>query len=240
MNKIAIVTCLHKRPALTRIILAYYKRLQARIPGLILVACGSSPEDEEIARENGWEYCHAENIPLSFKHTDLFLFARMFCPDGCILIGSDDLLSEALIRWYMANAKPEQIQLWGLSDIYFYQAKTARTIHHLGFLAKNVGFTIGCGRLFSKGLLDRIDWKPWGPPYRLNRGLDLTCSRYLRDKGLSEVKHYMKDIGIMVDIKTEQNLTNMDTFNFNFNEVSQSVLFPTFEREINEIKAVIQ
>jgi|SRR3990172_8725776 len=231
--KILIVTAVHERPELTKIILPYYRNLNLK-----RLAVGSEGEtSKQLVESCGWDYFEYPNTPLSYKFAALFQKAQEYTPDAVLLIGSDDLLSTSLIDFYQKNCTPEDEHLTGLKDLYFYSAKTKKAIRHLGFIGSKSPFTIGCGRLFSRKLLDKIYWKPWGDE-RTNRGLDITCSRRLALQGIKERQLLMKDCGIAVDIKTDVGLTKMETFDFNFVPAYPIIFDQEFPRQMEQIKSL--
>jgi hypothetical protein len=228
--KIVLVTCIYQRPELTKIILSYYRNFNLK-----LLAAGSEGEQsKQLAESCGWDYIETPNAPLTYKHTALFQAARERNPDAVLLIGSDDLLSTNLINYYQKNYSAEADYLLGLKDLYFYSAKTKKAIHHLGFIGNKIDFTIGCGRIFSRKLLDKIDWKPWGDE-KTNRGLDIICSRRLAFQGIKERQITMQESGIAVDIKTNVGLTKMETFNFNFKPIYPIIFDFDFAEEMQKI-----
>lgn len=233
--KIAIVTTLHGRPNLTRIVLDYYRRMAAHDKNMVLVAVGSSQEDGDLAREARWNYGACANSPLSQKHNFLFRSARQHNPDAIVLIGSDDLIHPNLIKYYRERLTPASEFLLGLQDLWFFSCKTGKMIRHKGFIGRNAPLPIGCGRIFTRALLNRLDWQPWGVEI-LNRGLDLTCSRILNSKGIPQRIVTMAKSGYAVDIKTDVNLTSMETFNFNCEPANSLHLDRLFPRPMKLIR----
>lgn len=231
MMKILLVTALYQRHDLSKIILPYYNKFDIQ-----KLAVGSEGEvSRQVAYSSGWDYVEHVNSPLTRKFTHLFQTAREYKPDAVLLMGSDDLISERLIRYYQDNYSADAKYLMGLKDLYFYHARTKKTIQHQGFIGSKSPFTIGCGRIFSRALLDMIDWKPWGEQVT-ERGLDITCSRIFERMGVKEKQLTMEEAGIAVDIKTDVGLTKMETFNFNFKPVSPEIIEKEFPEQMEKIK----
>lgn len=229
--KILLVTALYQRHDLSKIILPYYNKFDIQ-----KLAVGSEGNvSREVAESSGWNYFESLNSPLTFKFTSLFQKAREYAPDAVLLMGSDDLISERLIRYYQDNYSAEAKYLMGLKDLYFYHSRTGKAIQHQGFIGTKSPFTIGCGRIFSRALLDTIDWKPWGEQ-RTERGLDITCSRIFERIGVKEKQLTMDEAGMAVDIKTDVGLTKMETFNFNFTNVSAEIIEKEFPEQLQKIK----
>jgi hypothetical protein len=224
-QNVVIATTIWRRHELTRKVLNYYSSLGM---GLTLVACGSEGDSSKsLAEECGWHYTEYANQALSNKHNHLFSFCKQFSPSKIILIGSDDLLSGGLISYYVNNVNGSDLMLYGLKDLYFYNIKTTEAIRHKGFIGNKAMFSIGCGRCFTKATLEKLDYKPWGKS-NMNRGLDITCSKILLEKGIPEVLIEMDDDRCAVDLKSEVNLTSMETFNFNYEKINNSIIFNKF------------
>lgn len=229
--RIAIVTALWKRPELSKIVLDYYAN---NFPNISPLAVVSDDESAGVCAGADWPFCYHDNQPLSQKFNYVFSQAKHLNPDAVIIIGSDDLLSPELIEYYQKNYSPDADHILGLKDLYFYHAKRDWAIHHKGFIANKTKYTIGCGRIFSRAVLDKLNWQPWGDE-NINRGLDLTCSRRLEKLSIGERQVTMAESGIAVDIKFAENLTRMETFNFNFETVDVSILKNKFPEQFKAI-----
>jgi hypothetical protein len=196
--KIAIITTLWRRKDLTKIVLDYYKDFNDKF---ILICAGSEGEEsKELA--DGWHYIEVSNNPLSEKHNALLTKAKELNVDGVVLIGSDDLLSKEILKFYH-TLTPNENEVVGFKDCYFYLTEKMELWYFKGHRFKQ---TIGAGRFFSKQILDKANWRLWN--LEANRGLDTICTNHLKKLGINERVINLKDIdGFMVDIKHTRNIT---------------------------------
>ena len=95
--------------------------------------------------------------------------------------------------------------------------------------------TIGAGRFYSTKILRQLRYMPWGTE-KVNRGLDAAGSRILVNHGVKE-KQIALDFGLIIDVKTRQNLNKLDMIKNPVN-VDVSVLQNNFKNEIDRINAL--
>lgn len=231
--KLIIVTGIWKRHALTAQVLRYYADL-VRGFDIGLVCVGSEGDaSRRLAEDAGWNYLEHANAPLSQKFNAVVEATRQFNPDAVMMTGSDDLHSARYIDNAM-RIDTSFAHMKGLRDLYFYNLLTKDCLRHNGFIGKRSAFSIGAGRVLTRPALDRLDFRPWGTE-KINRGLDLTLSARLRVIGIPESAHSMDDLGASVDLKSEENLTSMETFIFNADRMDPSVILRTFGGTIQKI-----
>ncbi len=235
--RLLIVTTLYKRPELTGIILKYYHKLKLKHQDISLLACGSSEEDRLIASLNGWDYVSAPNAPLAQKHNRLFRAAREYIFDCIMLIGSDDLISEEIIEHYMNNYAWNYPSMVGFNMLHFYSVVEKKLIYFKGFPDDTTfRLTMGAGRLFSRSILEKMDFNLWNES-KLNRGLDSVVSTYLKYNRIGEEEIKMSDIpdGMILDIKTDTNITEFKRVLVNCNECDVQLAFDKFPDEMKLI-----
>jgi hypothetical protein len=195
--QVAIVTALHQRPELTRVVQDYYANYYDDCK-LIAV---KSPGDEQPVN-NAWHHVEHKNNPVSQKFNRAFLAAKDFNPDIVVLIGSDDLVAYSLIDYYKRHYPADASYMLGLRDLYYHDAATKQTIHYSGLPDTYKGMPIGCGRAFSKTILDKLDWLPYGK-LTVDRGMDTNSKDILQRKGITFKSVTMADAECQaVDIKT--------------------------------------
>jgi len=207
--KLAIVTCLWKRPELTDVVAKYYSD---NFPDIDKIAI-KDLEDYQITNYN-WKNYSVEPCSLSQKFNCAFIRARIFQPDAVILIGSADLLSKELVDYYQKNYSPDADYVLGLKDLYLYEISTRRTMWWHGFPPAYADQPIGGGRIFSRKLLDKINWRPYAN-MNINRGLDNNSSIYMKSKGIGMKTVLMQDSGIAVGLKPHQTLNKFETWLYN-------------------------
>lgn len=211
MNIVLIVT-MYKRHQLTDFVFQYYKNLKNLLSNeinLTLLACGSeNTTSEYLAQKNEFEYIEHPNLPLSKKHNYLLQESKKYNPDGVVLIGSDDIISEKTFLKYK-ELYNNDYDFIGFKDIYMYDGKL---YYWGGYTDKRKDETVGAGRFFSKNLLDNCNWDLWGDK-DINKGLDLLAFGKIKKfnpktKILSSLNSEYK----IVDIKTDENLTEIKNF----------------------------
>src|ERR1017187_2582030 len=120
--RICIVTCLYKRPELSKIVMDYYsKNIKAQF-----IAVQSYESTDIQPTKDGWHKGYAPNYPVAQKFNKAFEIAKNYNPDAVILIGSDDLLSPALIKYYQNFYSAKADYVLGLKDLYFYEIATRK------------------------------------------------------------------------------------------------------------------
>ena len=231
--KILLVTAIWQRHELAKVILNKYRHWD-----VMRLAVGSEGDSSrQVAESCGWHYFEHPNSPLTHKFSALFQKAKEYNPDAIMLMGSDDLISEKVLAYYRQHFDASRVALMGFKDIYFFHQQTGNAIRHKGFIGTKSPFTIGCGRIFSKPLLDLVDWKLWGDESK-ERGLDITTSRILERMGIKETQVTMEEAGMMIDVKTNIGLTDMETFNFNCEKINPSIFDFEFSEQLNEINNI--
>ncbi|MEB3884953.1 tetratricopeptide repeat protein [Lyngbya sp. CCY1209] len=239
VNTIVILTCVWKRPELTRVVLSYYSILKRELSGSIelkLLAVGSEgKQSRQLCESCGFDYVEYQNQPLSDKWEYGINRCRDYNPDAVIIVGSDDLISQSLIEFYDRKLK-EGLVFCGITDAYFFDLQTEKMIHWVGYTSQvdavRLGETTGMGRCLSKPLLERLDFSIWRNLNK-DRNLDGAMTQKLYQVGLElldeehsvlaqvgdctlKVGHCgfkLADINAMaVDIKFAENLTNFHRY----------------------------
>lgn len=227
--RIAIVTCAWRRARLTGIVLQDYVD---KFPGNPLI-CVKSPEDSQVIPK-GWDTIDHPNQPLPQKFNAAFLRAKEHEPDAVMLVGSDGLISDQLVEYYKTHYSPEEDFILGLKDLYFYNVDTAEMLHWHGL---PTGLPIGHGRIFSKKILDNLDWKPYGD-LTVKRGLDTNSSHYMKSKGITGQCVTMQEAGIAADLKTNMTLNPFDEWRYNGETKSNEILFSTFDKPMRAVDEI--
>lgn len=242
--RIAIVTALWGRPELSRVILDYYGRMAMCDDLEIVLLCATSKtQDTVVAQECGWNTVYALNDPLSQKFNKLFETAKALQSDAVLLTGSDDLIEKSLIKHYAANYNADTPHLVGLKDIYFYGIEAQKSVYWNGWgesmHSKGIPRTIGAGRLFSRRILDIMQWRPWQDQI-LPRGLDSASGQEMRKRGIVELPLTMQETGgIVCDFKyMDHNLTKFRFLYKHTNDCPTDTIERAWPKEFAAIKAL--
>ncbi len=203
--KLVAVTALWRRLPLARLML---ERLQRQ--GIPVVAAGSEGElSRKVALEAGADYVEVTNSPLGAKWNAAARFAREHRPDGIIVLGSDDFVSDGLLAAWRSGLAHRAYT--GLSDILFFQPATGGLVHWHGYRDDRAGETIGASRCLRADLLDQLDWRPW--PDVVERGLDRAMTAQMIERGCPPCwPTSMHDDVWHVDVKTAVGICGYDNF----------------------------
>ena len=188
--KISIVSCLYKRPGLTRAWIGHTKTF-----GAIHVAV-SEEEDRQLCLEHGIEHVVVPNRPLGNKHNEALRLARRSDADLYLLLPSDDFVNpEYLRRGIAAGADYVFPGSCGIVENGYGRACVLRK--------KGDSLTYGAGRIVSRAVVERVGdlWFPFR-----ERGLDQNSHCTIRAHGFAETVVDVDEGVCLTDIKTEQNL----------------------------------
>jgi hypothetical protein len=128
-------------------------------------------------------------------------------------MGSDDFISDGLFDKYL-TLLDEGYDFIGLKDVYFLTKE--KLFYWEGYPKNNPRHKepIGPCKLYSKKLMEKLKWRPWGD-YKINKGLDSVVT-----KRLSNIKYKSKilsltDIGeYCIDVKVDFNISDIKHFKF--------------------------
>jgi len=212
---ICLFTVTYKRPELTDYVLNYYKDIKTKIEHLCnlhMICIGSDGEiGKSIAKKNGFEYIEYQNNPVSQKHNFAAQSCKKYNPDAVIYVGSDDIMSIEFFIFYIGLIK-NGYDFCGITDIYFL------TKDRLGYwsgypkTSSRFGEPIGPGKLYSRVLMDKLNWRPWGDE-NWDRKLDTLVTRNLSKltyKGTTTTCEKLG--GYFIDIKTNVNISDINDF----------------------------
>ena len=183
-----VVVPIWKREATTKLVLDWYEKIDCDV-----LVVGS--EGEKSRRMSQGPYLEAPNYPLDAKYDLGISHCRMYDPDAVALVGSDDFITGDYFEWAMS-----QIALgFYLTDLVnekvFYWSGYTGTDKTSGM--HRLGDAIGAGRVYSKAILDRLDWKPFGGEgqYEHMSKDDERSEKLIRDAGGKVKTINMANIG---------------------------------------------
>lgn len=167
--RIAVLTCLWRRPAITHVFweAARYLRDWWSPHEVLFVAAGSEPLQD--VRPIDALYVDLPNEPLGRKWAVALLAARTLDPDALFVLASDDLIDERVAGAYRESI--EQGRCAGLLDFSFYRVADRQLGYWAGYTDQlRTGEPAGSGRLFSREVLEKLNWTLWD--HEARRGLD--------------------------------------------------------------------
>ena len=172
---IALLTCMWKRPELTRLVFNNYACIQKRLRAVLdlhLIAVGSEGlASRDLAEEHGFTYVERANSPLGAKWNGGMEAVRESGADAMIVVGSDDLLNAEAFAIYAQHLAQGYVFV-GLSDTYFWDLSNRQLALWRGYSPPRQGEPMGLGRLIHRDLLAKMDWQPWDGS--LERALDFS------------------------------------------------------------------
>lgn len=193
--KIVVFTCVYKRKELTELFFQSLKR-----QGLDVYCSYSEPCDYDIVKNYAKGFMGCSNNPVSDKFNNSLRLLRNVDFDYAMILGSDDFISDNFVEVIIPHLTNDY---FAFNDIHFYDTLTGR----VGYMKyENTSIApIGAGSLFSKKLLDKMNYKLWDGG--LNHGLDTNRHKNLKASGCKILN--TQELGIeMVDVKHEVNITN--------------------------------
>ncbi len=244
IKRIGILSCFWRRESLNKIFLQHLnylrENLRHKLEIMPLIVGSEGLESKNICRDFNVNYIEHPNNPLSKKWDAGINFFKNKGIDGLIILGSDDFISESILKFY-SFILDEGVQISGFTDAYFFDLKSeGNLIHWKGYGGKaNLGGqpdrlceTIGMARLISAEFLEKINYSIWGD-IDINSGLDKFAQKKFNSKGYIPIgQNYVPTISsdekifcigtigfklnetnnFAVDIKTNQNLTSINKY----------------------------
>ncbi len=209
--KLVIYTCAYGRYSVLRIYIDWLNAVRSKY-NIIPVIVSDDQGIADMCNSNDIVHLSAPNEPLGRKFNTLSVLKAIDF-DYLMVMGSDDICNMRMIKYYF-ELMERGLDFWGMKDIYFYSAKLKQTKYWGGFKNHRIGETVGAGRVLSRGLLDRLDWKPWDSS--LNRKLD----RSMTEKLITlDVKNHAMNLAdndcFLLDIKAGYNISKFNQYRGN-------------------------
>jgi hypothetical protein len=158
---------IYQRPLITMKTIELLK--QQTHPLFKIVLVGSTNLDKTTAIKTGVDFLQYENKPLSNKWQAGIEYARQFDPDAILINGSDSWLST---NWCSVTKKyiEKGFDMVGKTQFYSCRLDPGQTIMVISKEYKYRKDPVGAGRLISKKILDKMQWKLFPKGY--NSSLD--------------------------------------------------------------------
>ena len=148
MKRIGILTCIWKRPELTRYVLDYYAKMEVEGVRFSRRAVASEP----IGPQRGWTIIQEPNRPLGKKWNQGCEEFKRTHIDGLVVVGSDDLLNARFFE--VIRDLDDNVQHAELDSLYYYDTLSGDMV----YLPRAVP---GAGRYFNRTYLRRAKWRLW-------------------------------------------------------------------------------
>jgi hypothetical protein len=140
-----------------------------------VICVGDGAVEKAVCEYEGARWVPYQNKPLGAKWNAGFLEAKKYNPDAVLYVGSSDWLSNNWIP--IMKPHVDQYGMVGVPGCHFIDiADKLRAVYWPGYIGERSNETIGIGRMLSKDLLDKIDWKPF------HDDKDSSLDRSMKDK----------------------------------------------------------
>ena len=163
-----VVIATHERREITTLNINLLKQ-QKEVPKIVIVC--SLQEELEYYKQFQVTVIIAPNRPLGRKWHMGVNTAKMMGANPLIILGSDDLLEKDYIYNALMKFK-EGYEFVGTTAWYSFDVKRDK-LYESKYINRNENYPIGSGKVYSKGILDKIRWKVF----------DQAADRKLDDQG---------------------------------------------------------
>jgi hypothetical protein len=136
-----------------------------------IAVAGNAEDDVTCATGEPWAdlFAPVSNHDLATKFTVSCQLLRGARVDGCMVLGSDDMVSPGYLMG-VCKLLEQGYEYIGTTDCLSYTEATGKW-HYLDRAEAGIGGTVGAGRCMSISALEACDWVPW-PPTNSREGMD--------------------------------------------------------------------
>lgn len=199
--KILVFLALWKRPKITELCFMGLNRLRQHPDfDIQVLAVASEPEMIPLCEKYSVNVVTHTNLPVGKKKNFGLQAAKSFEFDYLMEIGSDTLILNELLDDYKSMIGVHHF--FGISDCAFICSET-KACRRVGGAS-----TYGGGRMISRAALQAMDFKIWPDEY--NKGLDNASVRKLAMGGFWYQQVKKREIPMVFDIKSEENIWKFD------------------------------
>jgi hypothetical protein len=203
--KIAIITAIWQRPEVFHLYAKGIQNLKPKSELQVFTVGSEGQKSKSLASQYGFRYIEYSNKNLSHKHNHACDQARMWKPDYCLFLGSDDIINQSTLD-FLESEMAKGTDFVAFKDFYFYDLNTGKASYWGGYRDKRTGHSVGAGRLVSAKLMAKWRWKPFET--RHSRVLDDSIQNRLKNERHTSTIVSLKELGLMaVDIKSSTNMT---------------------------------
>ena len=188
---------------------------------LVICMAFSDSEKKVIEDENAL-FLKCENKPLGNKWNYGYLYSKQFNPDAILFVGSSDWISSDWLETAYNKIKLDNnIGYVGKRNFSMLDISNnkIRTCEWFGYICNRKNETIGIGRLISKNLLQKLNYKPFNDD--MNSSMDyemyLKC---IKQKFKIEI---IEDNSILLSISCDL-WKNMHIFNYHYNAIQNIII----------------
>lgn len=241
MKKVIFLTCTWNRVEITKIFVNTLLETQKKLGDIfecINVVIDSDNSNSEIFKDNpNFIYHNYDNFPVSNKWNYGSSLCKDIDFDYIIMFGSDDIMNDSLLREYY-KYMIEDYDYVGILDIFIYDILKENLFYWEGYSHKSgrYGETLGLGRCLSKNLVEQLNYELW--VNGINKGLDGSMQKKINNlTNIKTINFYSKDIGFACDIKSDTNITKLNTFidQLEIIQTPENVILPKLPKHLTII-----
>jgi len=223
-NKLRLVigTMMHRRYWVFQLWCNHIKRLQVSFPNIeiIPIAVGSEGKiTKNLAESNGVYYHEYPNGDLKKKANARLRFAKRFDFDFIMFLGSDDVISNSLLKRYIELIN-QGFEIIEIMDLYYFDLQTKAFAYCDGYSSgERTGEPMAVARCISYKVADDNDWDLYGSRF----SPDGAIREALNKRNYKRKQFYIKGDHLVLDIKG----SGINSFNIkksNWFEESRSYL----------------
>jgi len=231
--KLKLLIPVYKRPDVFAKVMTRLKQIKSKHE-LHFVVCGDIDDEckqvyDRFATYTD-QYITFPNRPISNKFNALYKQIEGTDFDYAIIIGSDDLISDATWRRLEEAMEEKEYHFIGFKDLNFHNLKTGESGYYK-YAGYHANKTIGCYRALHKTLLNALDYEPFQEGF--NTGIDHTMQ--IKMSYVDGIKQHVMEVGNtggIVDIKSGLNIHS-------YEKLKKGFKFANKEDFPNEIKTLI-
>ena len=213
---IIVLSCVWGRVNITRMFIDGLLKTQEKLKDVynfINIVVDSDYSNFELFNNNpNFKYFNHQNLPVSNKWNYGLSQCKNFDFDYVLMMGSDDVISDDVLLKYNDFFESGYNYI-GLTDLFVYNTIDGKFYYWEGY-SKNsgrFGESLGLGRCLHKEIIEHFNHQLWD--YGLNRGLDGSMEKRLKTlASVKKINFNSKDYGVSCDIKSDVNITQLDTF----------------------------
>ncbi len=200
---VVILTAVWGRLEVTRVWYQFARRMvmQCEKAGMKarIVVGGDQPEHRLLAQEMRAEWVETPNRPLGAKWNNICESAfKDTNSDYMFVVGSDDVVSPALVNDYIFHMK-KGTPYAGLQSCMFFHV-----YDHTLFNFSQLGVTVGAGRLIHRNVLSTAGFRPWMD--EKEKGLDNSMDTKTLKRVVSTTRLGTSSSKFIVDLKSDVNI----------------------------------
>lgn len=199
MGKAVVISAMHGRQETVRYCLD-------KMPFIDKIMIYTTDEDGEfLDTTDVIAKAQVRNNPLSYKWHQAVRCLKQVDFDYCILLGSDDYIDEKFLKFVDKEIK--DCDMIGFLDAY-YEAN-GKNYYWTGYKNHREGEPVGAGKVYSKELLERIDYVLY-PDFK-DVGLDFMAWNVVK-KNTDKIKIFsLREKGLkMVDVKDGKGMNSIE------------------------------